>query len=139
MNFPQLPISKYIKFTRKVAASNVAFPYNYNIQEEVCSVLSKYLDIQINWKCDTEIVRVCEHFPANPGPLFCNFTNLSLIHGVDVEVNVGAALADAEGALNGQHLLACLSLDDEPRFTEGPLLLHHTNHVPWRRLDLHLL
>ena len=39
----------------------------------------RYLDIQIYWEGNTEVVRICEHLASEPRPLLRYFANLQKI------------------------------------------------------------
>ena len=115
----------------------------HEVNQKCCAKQSGlHLHIKIDWESHSEVLCVCEQFLFDTWPLFCNFSNLKtgfkevktmytphlrlIPKWHDVEVNVGAAVADPAAAsrpLDGQDGLTALILHQELGLAEAPLLL----------------
>ena len=137
-----------ISFFYKCVLSIALFFKVHEVNQKCCAEQSGLrLYIKIDWESHSEVLCVCEHFPSDSWPLFCNFSNLGgtikevvamtiftphlwLIHKWrDVEVNVGAAVTHNARPLNRQDSLTALVLHQETGLTKAPLLLQRSDHL----------
>ena len=131
-----------ISFFYKCVLSIALFFEVHEVNQKCCAEQSGlHLHIKIDWESHSEVLCVCEQFLFDTWPLFCNFSNLKtgfkevktmctphlrlIPEWHDVEVNVGAAVADpaASRPLDGQDGLTALIFHQELGLAEAPLLL----------------
>jgi len=98
------------------------------------------LDVQIQRKCDAELIRIREGLLQKPRPLLLYGAHLFVGHAQDLKFDVAATLQRAKRALDLEDRgRPVCSVNREVRTAEGPVLLDESNDCPGRRRHLQLL